>query len=155
MLSVSWGCIQDFTYHLSALRGRRPYRSSTSQYFPYRATFDFECMFSPNTGLNNTEKLTWETKHIPLSLSVCSNLPGYDQPKCFVSEGDSKQLVKQMVDYLVEISQESYRRMKIEFSFLFDAINEKLEKNARNRQKGMIALKKKIVMTREKISWKR
>ena len=105
------------------------------KYFPYRATFDFECMFSPNTGLNNTEKLTWETKHVPLSVSVCSNVPGYDQPKCFVSEGDSKQLVKQMVDYLVEISQESYRRMKIEFSFLFDAINEKLEKNAREQTK--------------------
>ena len=105
------------------------------KYFPYRATFDFECMFSPNTGLNNTEKLTWETKHIPLSVSVCSNVPGYDQPKCFVSEGDSKQLVKQMVDYLVEISQESYRRMKIEFSFLFDAINEKLETNAREQTK--------------------
>ena len=105
------------------------------KYFPYRATFDFECMFSPNTGLNNTEKLTWETKHIPLSVSVCSNVPGYDQPKCFISEGDSKQLVKQMVDYLVEISQESYRQMKIEFSFLFDAINEKLEKDAREQTK--------------------
>ena len=33
----------------------------------------------------NTAKLTWEAEHIPLSVSVCSNVPGYDQPKCFVS----------------------------------------------------------------------
>ncbi|KAJ7361945.1 hypothetical protein OS493_014592 [Desmophyllum pertusum] len=94
------------------------------KYFPYRDTFDFECMFSSTTGLNDTEKLTWDAKHIPLSVSVCSNVPEYDQPKCFVSDGDSKQLVKEMVDYLVKISQESF--MKKEFLFLFGAIYEKL-----------------------------
>ena len=52
------------------------------KYFPYRATFDFECMFNRQTGLNNTEKLTWNAKHIPLSVSVCSNVPDYDHPKC-------------------------------------------------------------------------
>ncbi|KAL9961202.1 hypothetical protein ACROYT_G030103 [Oculina patagonica] len=97
------------------------------KYFPYRATFDFECIFSPTTGLNDTEKLTWNAKHIPLSVSVCSNIPGYDQPKCFVSDGDPKQLVKEMVDYLVEISQESFCLVREEFSSVFDAIDQKLE----------------------------
>ena len=41
------------------------------KYFPYRATFDFECMFSSNTGLNDTEKLAWDAKHIPLSVTIC------------------------------------------------------------------------------------
>lgn len=76
------------------------------KYFPYRATFDFECMFNPKTCLNDTEKLTWDAKHIPLSLSVCSNVLEYNQHKCFESDGDSKQLIKEMVDYLVKISQE-------------------------------------------------
>ena len=97
------------------------------KYFPYRTTFDFECMFSSTTGLNDTEKLTWNAKHIPLSVSVCSNVPSHDHPKCFVSDGDSKQLVKEMVKYLVKISEESYRLLKEEFSFLFEAIDEKLE----------------------------
>ena len=73
--------------------------------FPYRATFDFECMFTAETELNNTEKLTWNSKHIPLSVSACSNVPDYDQPKCFVSDGDSKQLVKEMLDYISSQSQ--------------------------------------------------
>ena len=97
------------------------------KYFPYRATFDFECMFNSTTTLSNTEKLTWNAKHIPLSVSVCSNVPEYDQPKCFVSDGDSKQLVKEMVDYLVKTSQESYHLMKQEFSPIFDAIDQRLE----------------------------
>ena len=97
------------------------------KYFPYRATFDFECMFSPSTGLNNTKKLTWDAKHIPLSVSVCSNVPDYDQPKFFRSDGDSKQLTKEMVEYLVKISQKSYGLLKDEFSSLFEAIAQKLE----------------------------
>ena len=97
------------------------------KYFPYRATFDFECMFNPKTSLNDTEKLTWNAKHIPLSVSVCSNMIEYDQPNCFVSDGDSKQLVKEMVDYLVKISQESCRLMKQEFAAIFKAIDQKLE----------------------------
>ncbi|KAL9973270.1 hypothetical protein ACROYT_G019700 [Oculina patagonica] len=98
------------------------------KYFPYRATFDFECMFSSTTtGLNDTDKLAWDAKHIPLSVSICSNVPGYDQPKCFVTEGDAKQLVKKMVDYLVEISNESYRLVRETFSSVFEAIEKKLE----------------------------
>ena len=77
--------------------------------------------------LNNTEKLTWNSKHIPLSVSVCSNIPDYDQPKCFASDGDSKQLVKEMLDYLVKISEESCHLMKQEFNFLFEAIDQKLQ----------------------------
>ena len=88
--------------------------------FPYRATFDCKCMFTAETELNNTEKLTWNSKHIPLSVSVCSNIPDYDQPECFVSDGDSKQLVKEMLDYLVKISEESCRLMKQDFNFLFE-----------------------------------
>ena len=65
-------------------------------------------MFSSTTGLENTKKLTCNAKHIPLSVSVCSNGPEYDQPKCFVTDGNSNQLVKEMVDYLVKISRKSY-----------------------------------------------
>ena len=96
------------------------------KYFPYRATFDFECMFNSETGLNDTKKLNWKAKHIPVSVSVCSNVPNYSQPKCFVSNGNSTLLVKNMVDYLVDISKESYRLMKQEFDFLFQSIDEKL-----------------------------
>ena len=97
------------------------------KFFPYRATFDFECMFTPETDLNDTEKLTWNAKHVPLSVSVCSNVPDYDQPKCFVSDGDSKQLVKEMLEHLVKISEQSYDLLKKEFNFLFEAIDQKLQ----------------------------
>ena len=97
------------------------------KFFPYRATFDFECMFTPETDLNDTEKLTWDAKHISLSVSVCSNVPDYDQPKCFVSDGDSKQLVKEMLEHLVKTSEQSYDLLRKEFNFPFEAIDQRLQ----------------------------
>ena len=64
---------------------------------------------------------------IPLSVSVCSNVPTFEKPKCFVSTRNSKQLVKEMIDYLVAISQKSSDLMREEFSFLFEAIDQKLQ----------------------------
>jgi hypothetical protein len=79
------------------------------KYFPYRATFDFECYFKRETSHpRNTAKLTWEAEHIPLSVSVCSNVPGYDEPKCFVSSCSTSAMIQEFVEYLVKISQESY-----------------------------------------------
>ena len=78
--------------------------SDDLKYFPYRETYDFECYFKRKTGLlRNTAKLTWEAEHIPLTVSVCSNVPGYDHPKCFVSPGNMGDMIKRFVDYLVEI----------------------------------------------------
>ncbi|CAH3020547.1 unnamed protein product [Porites evermanni] len=76
------------------------------RYFPYRATFDFECYFDKEKAqeLKNTEKLTWQSAHVPLSVSVCSNVPGYQAPKCFVLEGDSDLLLEAFVQYLTKIS---------------------------------------------------
>ena len=72
------------------------------KYFPYRATYDFECYFTHETvHLQNTAKLTWEAEHIPLNVSLCSNVPGYDYPKCFVSSGNTGDMSKQFVEYLV------------------------------------------------------
>ena len=80
-------------------------------------------MFTPETDFNDTEKLTWDdAKHIPLRVSVSSNVPDYDQPKCFVSVWDSKQLVKEMLEHLVKISEQSYDLLRKEFNFLFEAI---------------------------------
>ena len=58
--------------------------------------------------------------------AVCSNVPGYDQPKCFVSSGNTGDMFKRFVDYLVEISQESYRLLLDQFSEVFDQINERI-----------------------------
>ena len=52
------------------------------RYFPYRTIFDFECYFDQEKAQEwkDTEKLTWQSAHVSLSVSVCSKVPGYQAP---------------------------------------------------------------------------
>ena len=97
------------------------------RFFKYFATFDFESMFSKTDLPENTAKLEWENKHVPLSVSVCSNVPGYQDAKCFITNGNSHDLIKEFVDYLVNISQESYRLLLNDFEAVFAAIDLKID----------------------------
>ncbi|KAJ8017821.1 Krueppel-related zinc finger protein 1 [Holothuria leucospilota] len=77
------------------------------RYYPYRAVYDFECCFETVQEEKATSKLTLEASHVPLSVSVCSNVPGYEEPMCFISEGRSDELLQNMLCYVTEISEKS------------------------------------------------
>ena len=96
-----------------------------ARYFPYRATFDFECYFNKEKAeeLKNTEKLNWQSAHVPLSVSVCSNAPEYQEPKCFVSSGDPKEFIEEFIQYLVSISTKSSSLLQEQFAEVFEALN--------------------------------
>ena len=70
------------------------------RYYPYRITYDFESYFLKEDLTASSEKLTWEAKHEPLSVSICSNVPGFMDPKCFITVGKAEDLVMEMVNYL-------------------------------------------------------
>ncbi|CAH3135999.1 unnamed protein product [Porites lobata] len=80
-----------------------------ARYFPYHATFDFECSFDQEKAqeLKNTDKLNWQSSHVPLTVSVCSNVPGYQARKCFVSNGGPNEFISEFVQYLTKISLKS------------------------------------------------
>ena len=80
-----------------------------ARYFPYRVTFDFECYFDKEKAeeLKGTEKLNWQFAHVLLSVSVFSNVPEYQEPKCFVSNGDPNAFIEEFIQYLVSISTKS------------------------------------------------
>ena len=65
----------------------------TLRYYPYRATFDFECFFTGDNLPADTDHVQWVARHVPLSVSVASNVPGYEPALCFVTDGDADKLV--------------------------------------------------------------
>ena len=97
-----------------------------ARYFPYRATFDFECYFNKEKAeeLKNTEKLNWQSVHVPLSVSVCSNVPEYQEPKCFVSSGDPKEFIEEFIQYLVSVSTKSSSLLREKYAPVFEALND-------------------------------
>ena len=74
------------------------------RFYPYRATFDFECFFDGENLPNATDHVEWVARHVPLSVSVASNVPGYEAPRCFVTDGDSNKLVTEMMSHLHAVS---------------------------------------------------
>ena len=52
--------------------------AETLRFYPYRATFDFECFFDGEDLPANSDRVQWIARHVPLSVSVASNLPGHE-----------------------------------------------------------------------------
>ena len=73
------------------------------RYYPYRATFDFECYFSDERLPADSDTLQWSARHVPLSVSVASNVPGHEDAQCYVTNGDSDKLVEDMMAHLIII----------------------------------------------------
>ena len=89
------------------------------RFYPFRATFDFECYFDHSDLPSNSPKVDWLARHEILSVSICSNVPGFSLPYCFINEGDPSQLVDRFMDYLNEISDAAYSILKKSLSRCF------------------------------------
>ena len=90
---------------------------SEMRFFPYRAVFDIECFLVKDITIQNTDKVTYCDEHNLASISICSNVPGYKKPKCFViGAKGSRKLVEEMLQYLIEISEASSMYMRARFA---------------------------------------
>ncbi len=74
------------------------------RYFPYFAVYDFESILEKIADSDG--KLQFTHRHIPVSVSICSNLPGLQQAQCFVDRDLDSLLVK-MLESLNEIQRRS------------------------------------------------
>ena len=82
--------------------------ANTLRFYPYRATFDFECFFDGEDLPTNSDRVQWIARHVPLSVSVASNVPGHEPPRCYVRDGDSDKLVGTMMRGLSAISDTAF-----------------------------------------------
>ena len=89
------------------------------RYFPFRATFDFEAYFSKRNLPEGTDLLQWNAKHVPLSVSVASNVPGFLKPLCIINEKGVEEMQQKMLEYLEEISHHSYKFLSQKFYYVF------------------------------------
>ena len=80
------------------------------RYYPYRATFDFECWF--DTARLPSDKMQWVARHVPSSVSMASNVPGHEQVQCLVTDGDTNKLVSAKMDILQSMSEAAYENIK-------------------------------------------
>lgn len=77
------------------------------------------------TDKQRSAKMEWVNKHTILSVSVCSNIPDYTEPKCFV-RGDHPNVVAACLEYLTEMSQAAYRQLYGQYVFVFEEIDRRI-----------------------------
>ena len=92
--------------------------------YKYRITFDCEVFLTRDDTPSDTAKVEFSHTHHLASISVCSNVPAFEDPKCFISNGSPKQLVKEAVKYMLSISETSTSLLNEYYSDYLDQINE-------------------------------
>ena len=97
------------------------------RYYPYRATFDFECYFDRDNLPADTNTLQWSARHVPLSVSMASNVPGHEDAQCYIINGDSNKLVEEMVNNLITISDAAYDSLKPSYGSVLNELEARKE----------------------------
>ena len=90
--------------------------------YPYYACYDFEAYLCRDQLPENGPKLMFEARHVPMSVGIASNVPGFEEGKCFITSGDEKELIQNLIDYLEDISLSAYRLVKEKFRTTFEAL---------------------------------
>ena len=65
-----------------------------------------------------------------MSVSVCSNIPGFTEPVCFVSNGDDDEVVAKFVDYLEKCQAAAQQQMLHSFKDIFKQLEKFVEEES-------------------------
>ena len=95
------------------------------QLFNKLAAFDFESTCTPEEKFKNTETTTWIGKHVPISVSISSNL--ITMP-IFLCNSNPRDLVESFIDAVEGLATQSKAQMKLKFLEIETAIKSKLSR---------------------------
>ena len=63
---------------------------------------------TPRNYPSDKDNVHWVARHVPLSVSVASNVPSHEQVQCLVTDGDPDTLVADVMDNLRAMSGDAY-----------------------------------------------
>ena len=92
------------------------------RFYPYYACYNFKAYLYRDQLPENGPKLSFEACHVPMSVGIASNVPGFEEGKCFITSGNEKELIQNLIDYLEAISLSVYRLVKEKFRPTFEAM---------------------------------
>ncbi|XP_046574103.1 uncharacterized protein LOC124282180 isoform X1 [Haliotis rubra] len=110
--------------------------------YEYHAMFDGESLLIRESvdESQKTSSTSWTTRHHPVSISVCSNVPGYKEPKCIVTE-ETESLLAQVVDYVTEIATEAKRLTELKLQPALVELRKQID-HLRGRKNNSVAPKR-------------
>ena len=100
--------------------------SEEDRTFPWYICYDFEALLQKVQD-QSTDMLQWTHRHVPISVSLCSNVEGYSQPTCIV-DADQDRLVESMVTSMNEIATYVHELAEEKWGWVLEAIDKTMEK---------------------------
>ena len=97
------------------------------RYYPYRTTFDFKCYFDRDNVPADSDRVQWIARHVPLSVSLSSNVPGHEDAQCYITNGDSDKLVADMMAGLIATSDAAYDLLKPSYGSVLNELEARKE----------------------------
>jgi len=101
---------------------------------PYFICYDFEAMLSKIEDKENEEdkedkekkpKTKWTHKHIPISVSICSNIEGYKEAICIVNDKNNlSEFINKFVLKLIEMSNKASSLLYPQYENIFKKLQE-------------------------------
>ena len=102
--------------------------------------------FVRNNLPKNSEMLSFEAHHVPLSMAIASNVPGREEAVCLVFNGDFRTLVQDMLWHMGAISESAYEILKKKFSYVYDALKDHTKHRSENLLKQFDQHSKELII---------
>ena len=87
-------------------------------FYPYYACCDFEAYLYRDQLPENGPKLSFKARHVPISVRIASKVPGFEERRCFITSGNEKELIQNLIDYLEAVSLSAYCLVKKNLNLL-------------------------------------
>ena len=112
-----------------------PEQFQENKFFDFYITYDFETILSKIED-KRTETLSFTNKHLPVSFSLFSNIPGYDKEPIFVCHDNVKELIDIFVKTLVDMSAKAYEINIKKYEKVLDYLNKKIDMAIHEKDKN-------------------
>ena len=90
--------------------------------YEYRICFDIECLLSKDLDISSTSNTEYEQIHKLASVSICSNVDGFKEPRCYITDGSDDELIERTLDYMFEIADKVASLQYQKFEQYFDMV---------------------------------
>jgi hypothetical protein len=112
-----------------------PEQFQENKFFDFYITYDFETILSKIED-KRTETLSFTNKHLPVSFSLFSNIPGYDKEPIFVCHDNVKELIDIFVKTLVDMSAKAYEINIKKYEDVLEYLNKKIDMAIHEKDKN-------------------
>ncbi len=92
----------------------------------YISVFDFEVFFSNENLPKNAENTKFQSKLVPASIAIASNVPNFEKPIFFINEHNLNSFLQCIFTYFCSLSNKNFSILKIKYKPIFKRINKLL-----------------------------